>query len=213
MAKITLQSKNGECMYIDDFEADSTISHIKRYLVQRIEDEHPGVAEDRIRIIFKGKTVDDAIPLQMLGENMVLVFDVAGDSDDIPTNDMSMRVSVSTKDMGEKMRVDPTELVTFNGQVYLVKSRKKVVTLAAVADFLRTLTMSREDAVRLSVFFLLLCTKNGAVVFILACVFAMELVSRKLAAAYHNSLKSLDHIHRSFYMFFLSLFIIDHSRF
>lgn len=231
MTTITLRSKNGDSVYTSEFNSESTILHIKRYLKSQIGNKYPGIGEEKIKIIFKGKTVNDAIPLVTLGDEAVqLVFDVlvsreaaiepdTEDYDepkfcrDIITNEISVKVSVRVKETGEKIVVNPEDLVVYNGQVYLVNSRRTTLTLKSVVEILRTIRISKEDIIRFAVFFSLLCTRNGGIVFVLGCVFLLEVLSRKLSSTYHNTFKRLDHFHRSFYMFFISLFIIDHSRF
>lgn len=227
MATITLRSRNGDSVYTSEFNPESTIFHIKKYLKSQIEDEYPGIVEERIRIIFKGKAVSDTIPLDKLGKEAVqLMFDVLVNREcdratelsgshfrDIETNDISVKVAVSIKETGKKIMVNPEDLVTFNGRVYLISSRKQILTLRVVVDILRSIKISREDLVRLAVFMLLLCTRNGGVVIILASVFVLEILSKKLASTHHDVLKDADHLCRSLCMFFISLFIIDHSRF
>lgn len=230
MMTITLKSRNGESIYTSEFNSSSTVFHIKRYLKAQMESEYPGIAEEKIRIIFKGKAVSDSISLAALGEETIhLVFDVTLSKEqggvimkeidepifhnDIPTRDISMKVSISIKETGEKMVVHPEELVSLNGQVYLVSSRKKMLTMKAVVAFLNNIRVSKEDLARFVIFFLLLLTRNGALVFVLACVFALEVLSKRLSSIYNGYAKDLEHFHRSFYMFFISLFMIDHNRF
>lgn len=230
MTMVTLQSRNGECTYTKEFEADKTILHVKEYLKSQMRGDALGSIDEGIRIILNGKTVSDAVQLCTLGNGSLhLTYDMPTGKDcrapcekesrifsgDVETNEISVKVAVavSVKETGAKMLVDPEDLVVFNGQIYLVKERRRILTLKAVADLLGSIRVTKEDLVRLMVFFLLLYTGNGGVVFVLGCVFLLDILSRKLSSAYQGCFKNMDHLCRSFYMFFASLFLIDHNRF
>ncbi|ADM11210.1 uncharacterized protein Eint_030660 [Encephalitozoon intestinalis ATCC 50506] len=228
MTIVTLRSKDGEYTYTKEFESDNTILHVKQYLKSQMEGYCIESIENGIKIILNGKIVSDAVQLRTLGkERLQLVYDVSilkmgkmhsPDAErlffeEVETNDISVKVAVSVKETGAKMMVDPEDLVVFNGNVYLVKDRKKILTLKSIVDLFGDIRISKEDFAKFMVFFLLLYTGNGGIVFVLGCVFVLEILSRKLSLTHRNHFKSMDHLCRSFYMFFVSLFLIDHAKF
>ncbi|WEL38227.1 hypothetical protein PFJ87_03g00850 [Encephalitozoon hellem] len=227
MTIVTLRSRNGEYTYTKEFESDHTILHVKEYLKSQMEGYGMESIEKGIKIILNGKIVSDAVQLHTLGkESLHLVYDVPGHKEneismggertsceEIETNDISIKISVSVKETGAKIMVNPEDLVMFNGEVYLVQERKKILTLKSVMNLLGGIKVCKEDLAKFMVFFLLLYTGNGGIVFVLGCVFALELFSRRLSLTHQNHFKSMDHFCRSFYMFFVSLFLIDHGRF
>ncbi|CAD26221.1 hypothetical protein [Encephalitozoon cuniculi GB-M1] len=227
MTMVTLRSRNGEYTYTKEFESDNTILHVKQYLKSQIEGYCPGPVEKGIRIILNGKAVSDAVQLHTLGrESLQLVYDVSGQKmgqegrdqdrclrEEVETNEISVRIAVSVKETGAKIMVDPEDLVMFNGQVYLVSERRKILTLKSITDLLESVRISKEDLVKFMIFFLLLYTGNGGIVFVLGCVFVLEALSSRLSLTHRNYFKDMDHLCRSLYMFFASLLLIDHGRF
>lgn len=227
MTIVTLRSRNGEYTYTKEFESDHTILHVKEYLKSQIEGYSIESTEKGIKIILNGKIVSDAVQLHTLGDgSLQLVYDVPAQKvderckggrdvfcEEIETNDISIKIAVSVKETGAKIMANPEDLVMFNGEVYLVRERKKILTLKSVVDLLGRIRISREDLAKFLIFFLLLYTGNGGIVLVLGCVFVLELLSRRLSLTHQNHFKGMDHFSRSFYMFFVSLFLIDHKGF
>jgi hypothetical protein len=223
MVAITLESRNGESVFITEFNIDSTVMHIKKYLADQYRCKYPNIDERMFRIAFNGKTINDGIALAVLSDSSIhFTFDIlmrdassAGIAFDreIPTGEVATKVRVVVAETGKTVEVDPEELISNNGRLYIVKSRRKIMNLRQMADQLKDLKLSKEDLTKLLIFMFLFWTRNNIVLLILAGIFILELLSRKLSSVYQNTLKNIDHINRSFYMFFISMFLIDHSKF
>jgi hypothetical protein len=228
MVAITLESRNRESVFITELNMDSTVVHIKKYLADQYRHKYPNIEEGMFRVSFNGKIISDGVPLASLGSSsMRFTFDVlaeeasaAGENNredkfsrEIPMNEISTKVRVVITETNKTVEVNPEDLISNKGKLYIVKSRRKAMNLKQVAEQLREFKLSKEDLTRLFIFMFLFWTKNNTVLLILASIFILEILSKKLSSIYQNTLKNVDHVNRSFYMFFISMFLIDHSRF
>ncbi|KAH9411783.1 hypothetical protein HK407_03g05330 [Ordospora pajunii] len=233
MVIVTMKSSDGKYVCTKEFEKSSTVFDVKKYILSQMLGMHMCGGRGIAKILFGGREADDSVAICTLDPDALVVeyellvgirhdassiHSAANESkdkmqfvDDVPTSDMSILVAVSIEQTRKKMLVDPEDLVMFNGKMYLVKDRRKVLTLKNVIDCVRRIEFSKEDATKLLIFFVLLSTGNGAIVFILGCVFGLEIVSRRLCSGFKEAFKTMDHGGRTFYMFFVSMFVIDHA--
>ncbi|KHN70111.1 hypothetical protein M896_030980 [Ordospora colligata OC4] len=232
MVILTMKSSDGKYVYTKEFENSSTVLDVKEYIIAQMSSL--STCRSKItKILFGGKERDDSMVIcTMEPDALIVEYELLMETyhdaanvhlsanqnndnmqfvDDIPTSDMSIRVAVLIEQTRKKIMVEPEDLVMFNGKMYLVKDRRKVLTMKNIIDCVRKIEFSKEDATKLLVFFVLLSTGNGAIVFILGCIFALEIMSRKLCSDFKDVFKQMDHGGRTFYMFFVSMFAIDHA--
>lgn len=107
------------------------------------------------------------------------------------------------------LHVDPNELFIKNNKMYLIKERHKIINLTEIYKFFKNLRITKNDLIRILIFTFLLMTNNNEIFFLVACVYILQVFSKFILKISKESMNTLK---KPFYMFFMSLFIIDYGR-
>lgn len=224
MQKIVLSSRDGRFKFEKEFTEGKTINDIKEYLSRHIKIVHEDVDKDAINIFHNENILKDNIVLSKFrNEELNLVFDYPNKESstiitetnvqDVPTNPINTKVPVRIIENGTKIFVDPSELITKDNKVYLVKKRTKVINFNLLVELVKKFKITREDILKVLIFSLLLFTNNGEILFILGTIFFLQMASSMFIKHKLHFSKKLEHFNRTVVMFLASMFMIDHSRF
>ncbi|KAM0673596.1 hypothetical protein GVAV_002470 [Gurleya vavrai] len=218
MSKIILKSTNGSFFAEREYEASETVQDVKHYILQRFGNVSESINEkESVKIIYNGKIVSGNVPLGSLGcEGDICMKFIIRDNPSIKNenlnNDIEMTsveqlTRVKIIDSGQKMRIDPSKIMTVNNKlVYVTKREKRISWIEEVRNTVKSLKM--EYVFKLAVIFALFLTSNTEFGLLLTGVFILRLLSN---LKFKVNMKDDSHYHFSkiLYSFFISMFFLN----
>lgn len=208
MQKIFLKSTTNDLTIERELRRSETIMDIRKYLSQQLNTDVVN-----IKIAFNGKIVTDAISLGHLEKdgNLTLNFIVKKTTplnDEVEMNTMDKNVCIKILSTGEKRYVDPSRIITRNGQLLLVKRRD---ARRNIAEELREVVfgLRMDIIVKIAMIIALFATNNKEFAFMLTLMLFLRGLSNIKFRVKMKNIRGNELILKSIVAFFVSMFMLN----